>query len=52
MSAEGAGCTIGGALEVRLKGAARLLEPLVGLQFRRGLRSDLDRLAGLLPSLV
>lgn len=46
------GCLLRGALEVRLKGAARLLEPLVGLQFRRGLRGDLARLAELLPRLV
>lgn len=46
------GCRIRGALEVRLKGAARLLEPIVGLQFRRGLRGDLTRLAELLPARV
>ncbi|MGX1701827.1 SRPBCC family protein [Microbacterium sp. NPDC055357] len=43
------GAAVQGCLEVRLKGLARLLEPIVGLQFRRGLRSDLDRLVCVLP---
>jgi len=42
------GAVVQGCLEVRLKGAARVLEPIVGLQFRRGLRSDLDRLVRVL----
>lgn len=46
--ADGEGCRIRADLEVRLKGAARVFEPLVGLQFRKGLRTDLDRLAVLL----
>ena len=46
------GCSIRAALEVRLKGVARVFEPLVGLQFRRGLRNDLHRLAALLPTLA
>lgn len=35
-------------LEVRLHGAARILEPLLWAQLHRGLRGDLDRLRGLL----
>jgi Polyketide cyclase / dehydrase and lipid transport. len=49
VTAQGDGCVVRAALEVRLKGVARILEPLVGLQFGRGLRSDLNRLAALLP---
>lgn len=38
------GCEVQATLEVRLKGLARAFEPVVGFQFRRGLRADLDRL--------
>ena len=44
----GGGCTVTGALQVRLRGVNRALEPVVGLAFRRGLRGDLRRLAQLL----
>lgn len=40
------GCEVRASLEVRLKGLARAFEPVVGFQFRRGLRADLDRLVG------
>ena len=40
----GDGTAIVAALEVRLQGLARLLEPLVWLQFRRGLHADLRSL--------
>lgn len=50
VDADGKGARITGTLEVRLQGAARLLEPIVGLSFRRGLRADLARLAQLLPT--
>ena len=43
------GSEVRASLEVRLKGPARALEPIVGLSFRRGLRADLRRLAGSLP---
>lgn len=39
------GAEVQASLEVRLKGMARVLEPIVGLQFRRGLRNDLRHLA-------
>jgi len=39
------GAEVRASLEVRLRGLARAFEPVVGLQFRRGLRADLDRLA-------
>lgn len=42
------GCEVEATLEVRLKRIARLLEPIVGLQFRRGLRQDLKRLVQVL----
>jgi hypothetical protein len=35
-------------LQVRLPGAARLLEPLLGFRLGHGLRTDLERLRGLL----
>lgn len=44
------GCEVVASLEVRLKGLARAFEPLVGFQFRRGLRADLDRLVLLLST--
>lgn len=48
-----AGATrVTGTLAVRLRGVARLLEPIVAVQFRRGLRADLNRLAGRLPALL
>ncbi|MDI2098474.1 SRPBCC family protein [Ruicaihuangia caeni] len=43
------GSEIRAALEVRLNGAARVFEPLLGFQLRRGLREDLRRLERLLP---
>lgn len=43
------GARILAALEVRLSGAARVMEPLLGLQLRKGLRGDLRRLEALLP---
>lgn len=46
------GTTILAWLEVRLKGANRLFEPLLGLSFRRGLRGDLKRLARMLPDVL
>lgn len=42
----GGGSDVQASLEVRLKGPLRVAEPIVGLQFRRGLRSDLNRLVG------
>lgn len=39
-------------LEVRLAGAARLLEPVMGIAFSRGLRADLARLQQMLVSRV
>jgi hypothetical protein len=45
--ARGEGSEVHASLEVRLKGAARLVEPILGMQFRRGLRADLERLASL-----
>lgn len=44
------GVRIDAALEVRLSGIARALEPLLGVQLRQGLRRDLARLSALLPS--
>lgn len=49
---EGAGAIIEAGLEVRLRGAARVFEPLIGLQLRRGLRADMGRLAALLPTVA
>ena len=43
------GCRVQARLDVRVKGAARLLEPVLWFAFRRGLRDDLARLAGVLP---
>lgn len=48
----GGGTRIRATLEVRLAGAARIFEPVIGLQLRRGLRKDLDRLGALLPSIA
>lgn len=42
------GAIVEAALEVRLKGAARLFEPIIGLSLRRGLRTDLARLVTVL----
>ncbi len=42
------GSEVRASLEVRLKGLARVFEPIIGLQFRRGLRADLGRLVHLL----
>lgn len=42
------GAVVEATLEVRLKGAARLFEPVIGLSLRRGLRSDLARLVTVL----
>lgn len=42
------GARVHAELEVRLSGASRLMEPLLGLQLRQGLRSDLRRLGQLL----
>ena len=44
----GAGCEIEACLEVRLRGIARVLEPVIGFSFGRGLRADLVRLGHLL----
>lgn len=49
---DAAGARIEAALEVRLKGVARLFEPVIGFSLRRGLRADLKRLAALLPSVA
>lgn len=38
------GCTVTAALEVRVSGWARILEPILGLQMGMGLRKDLKRL--------
>lgn len=52
VEAVGAGTRVRATLEVRLKGAARIMEPLIGLQLRGGLRADLRRLATLLPEVA
>jgi carbon monoxide dehydrogenase subunit G len=49
---EGDGARVRAALEVRLSGPARLMEPLLGLQLKPGLRKDLERLRALLPSIT
>jgi Polyketide cyclase / dehydrase and lipid transport len=41
---EGSNTLITASLEVRLAGAARALEPILGLQLGKGLRADLARL--------
>lgn len=44
VEARGEETVITAALEVRVTGIARVLEPLLGMQFGRGLRNDLRRL--------
>lgn len=44
------GCVVTASLEVRLHGVARVLEPVVGAAFRRGLRADLARLVAVLEA--
>lgn len=45
-----AGCRIEAALVVRVKPQLRMLEPILWFAFRRGLRGDLARLAGILAA--
>lgn len=42
------GAAVTAALEVRLAGRSRLLEPVLGIMLGRGLRQDLDRLGTVL----
>ena len=42
------GSTVAARLDVRVRGVARLLEPVLWFAFRRGLRDDLARLATVL----
>lgn len=42
------GCRVDAALTVRVKSHLRVLEPVLWFAFRKGLRGDLARLAGIL----
>ena len=46
------GSRVEAQLEVRLSGAARVFGPLMGVQLRGGLRSDLRRLGEMLPQMA
>jgi hypothetical protein len=50
VSSEGAHTRVTLELTVRLRGPRRLLEPVMGVMYRRLVRSDLERLAELLAS--